>query len=232
MSAWLNNILKLHRFFLDQLVYPLVLSTLFAGAIFAGRVYLSQRLTFNFLVWNLFLAWVPYLCSLAATCLHLRQPKSWWLILLPGFVWLIFLPNAPYLVTDILHLDERAPVPLWYDIAMLATFAWTGVFLGMASLSQMQSIVRRFLGGALSWLFALGTIGLSGLGIYLGRFLQWNSWDLFTQPQSVLLDLVVRIAHPIQYRQAFGVTLLFAAFMLVCYVTFVSIEHRKVEIRN
>ncbi|MBI4785505.1 MAG: DUF1361 domain-containing protein [Chloroflexi bacterium] len=232
MSAGLNNIVKVHRFFLSQLLYPLVLSSLLAVGIFAGRVYLSQRMTLWFLLWNLFLAWVPYLCSLAAILLHRRQPKAWWLILLPGFVWLIFLPNAPYLVTDILHLDERAPVPVWYDIAMLATFAWTGVFLGMASLSQMQSIVRRFLGGAASWLFALSTIALSGLGIYLGRFLNLNSWDLFTRPQIVLVGLGVRIANPLHYQQALGFTLLFAAFMLVCYVTFVSIEHRKLEVRN
>ncbi len=227
MPVWRNRLYKLHRFCVDQLVYPLVLSSLFACGLYAGRVYLSHRMSLAFLIWNLFLAWIPYLCSLAITFLHVRRPRAWWVLIVPSLFWLIFLPNAPYIVTDMLHLNERPPVPMWYDIGLLASFAWTGCFLGMVSLDQMQNIVKRFFGNAISWLFVLGTIGLSGLGIYLGRFLEWNSWDLILRPKSVLYDIAIRVVHPVQYRQTFGVTLLFAAFLLVCYVTFISIEHRQ-----
>ncbi len=226
MPAWLTLVRRLHRYCIDQLVYPLVLSSLLACMIYAGRVYLSARPTFSFLIWNLFLAWVPYVCSLGITALHRYQPKHGWLLLLPGLVWLIFLPNAPYIITDLWHLDERPPVPTWYDLGMLASFSWTGCFLGIVSLSLMQGVVRWFFGRLASWLFVLGAIGLSGVGIYLGRFRQWNSWDLIVRPQSVLTDVANRFAHPFQNPQVFGVTFLFAAFLLVCYLTFISVEHR------
>lgn len=227
MSIWVARLRRLHHFCVEHLVYPLVLSTLLACAIYAGRVYFSHRWTFNFLLWNLFLAWIPYACSLAMTLVHLRLRRYGWLLLLPGLVWLIFFPNAPYIVTDLWHLDDRPPMPVWYDIGMLATFAWTGCFLAIVSLNQMQHIVRRIAGAFISWLFVLSTIGLSGLGIYLGRFLKWNSWDLLLRPQSVLAQVGTQLVHPLSFPRPFGVTLMFAAFLLVCYLTFISIEQRQ-----
>lgn len=229
MHAWPSRLTKMHRFCIEQLIYPLVLSSSFACALYAGRVYLSHRRILFILIWNLFLAWIPYLCSLAITFLHVRRSQARWVLLLLTGFWLIFFPNAPYLIMDLLHLEERPPVPLWYDFGLLASFALTGCLLGIVSLNQMQNVVKKFFGNAFSWLFVLGTLGLSGLGIYLGRFLNWNSWDLILRPQSVLSDIAIRLVHPVQYQQTFGFTLLFAALLLVCYVTFVSIGHRQRE---
>ena len=122
------------------------------------------------LAWNFFLAWLPYLFCLLAAWLHYRYPRRWWLLGLPALIWLIFFPNAPYLITDFLHLEERPYIPMWYDIILLATFAWTGCFLGIASLWIMQGIVKSYAGQFISWLFVMFAIGLSGLGVYLGRF--------------------------------------------------------------
>jgi len=224
-----NRLRRLHRFFLSQLFYPLVLSTALAVALFAARAYYSHRLTFVFLIWNLFLAWIPYLCSLWITSLHQRAPQRWWHLVLPSFVWLIFLPNAPYLITDLLHLNERPPVPFWFDIGFLATFAWTGCFLAIASLRAMQNVVQDLSGRWLSWLFVLPIIGLSGVGIYLGRFMNWNSWDLILRPQAVLVETIGNFAHPIRNPQPFGVTALFAAFLLVAYLMFASVQHQPLE---
>jgi uncharacterized membrane protein len=229
MSNLIHILHRSHRFCVNHLLYPLVLSSLLAGVLFAGRVYLSHNSAFRFLVWNLFLAWIPYLFALSVTLLHQRLPRRWWLLLIPGALWLLFLPNAPYIVTDLWHLDDRKPVPVWYDIGMLATFAWTGLFLAVASLNAMQRVVRDYCGRVVSWLFVFGAIGASGLGIYLGRFLYWNSWDLIFQPHGVLMDVAVRLVHPIRYSQTYGVALLFAAFFLVCYVTFASVEQRRLE---
>jgi uncharacterized membrane protein len=223
---------RVHRFCINHLLYPLGLSSLLAITLFAGRVYLSHNGTYRFLVWNLFLAWIPYLCSLTIALLHCRFPRCWWLLMIPSALWLLFLPNAPYIITDLWHLDwvgERKPIPQWYDLGMLATFAWTGLFLAVASLSAMQNVVRDYWGRIVGWVFAFGAIGACGFGIYLGRFLNWNSWDVFLRPRSVLADVVARFAHPIQNSGAFGFTLLFAAFMFVCYLTFASIEHRQRE---
>ncbi len=227
-----NLLHRVHRFNIQHLAYPLVLSTLFAGALFIGRVYWSRNVTYLFLVWNLFLAWLPYTFSLVVASLHQRHPRAWWLLIVPAALWLIFLPNAPYIVTDLWHLDERRPVPMWYDIGMLATFAWTGLFLAIASLYTMQNIVRDYCGRLVSWLFAFTAIGATGFGIYLGRFLRMNSWDVFFQPHDVVADILPRLAHPIRYSQTYGVTLLFAAFFFICYLTFVSMGHRGQHVRN
>ncbi len=233
MSLWLSRLREFHRFCVDGLVYPIVLSSLLACLVLAGRFYIAGEWRFDFLAWNLFLAWIPYASSLLIIQMYRRQPRRWQWLLVPGFVWLIFLPNAPYLVTDVLHLQDGMRAPLWYDIGMFALFAWTGCLIGVVSLNQMQRVVRAFLGSAISWFFVLAVMGLSGFGIYLGRFLEWNSWDLFLEPRPLLSDVLVRFVHPVQYRQTFGVTLLFAAFMLVCYVTFIAIEHRQtVKIDN
>ncbi len=227
MSSLFVTLERLHRFCINELVYPLLLSSLLACALLAGRFYIAREWRFDFLAWNLFLAWIPYGAGMLIVHLHRRQPQRWLRLLGPGFVWLIFLPNAPYLVTDFLHLQEGLRAPLWYDIGLFAMFAWTGVLLGVVSLNQLQRVVRSYWGAAASWLFALAVMGLSGFGIYLGRFLEWNSWDVLLEPRPLIGDILVRFVHPVQYRQTFGVTLLFAAFMLVCYVTFIAIEHRQ-----
>lgn len=181
---------------------------------------ISRTLTYAFLVWNLFLAWIPYLSGLWAASLHQRYPARWWTLIIPGALWLSFFPNAPYIVTDFLHLQERAPIPLWYDIGMLTVFAWTGLLLAVFSLRTMQTLVKSFLGSAVSWLFVVGSLGLGGLGIYIGRFLRWNSWDLLLHPRSVLADVIIRLANPWNHPGTLGVTFLFGAFLLVCYLTF------------
>ena len=219
MSTQTRRLRQTHHFLLDHSAYPILLSSLLAVALFAGRVYRSYRGTFAFLLWNLFLAWIPYLSSLWAGHIHQNRPRRWWRLLVPGALWLAFFPNAPYIVTDFLHLHERELVPLWYDIGLLMVFAWTGLYLAAFSLRTMQRLVKHYVGPILSWVFVAVVLGLGGLGIYLGRFLRWNSWDLLLRPKSVLYDIATRLAHPLSHPRTFGVTFLFAAILLVCYLT-------------
>ena len=136
---------QVNQYLLDNHFYALLLSNGLAIGLFAGRVWLSQSRTLSFLVWNLFLAWVPYFWSLWALSIHRRFPHRWWALLLPGALWLAFFPNAPYILTDFLHLGSMGDiVPGWYDVLMLYWFAWTGLILGIVSLYLMQEIVTRF----------------------------------------------------------------------------------------
>lgn len=219
MSIQTHRLHQAHRFLIRQSFYPLLLSTLLATALCAGQIYRSRSTSYITLVWNLFLAWIPYLSSLWADRLHQRQPPQWWYLIIPGALWLLFFPNAPYIVTDFGHLRERPSIPLWYDIGMLTSFAWTGLFLAVFSLQTMQRLVRHYVGSALSWIFVIIVFGLSGLGIYLGRFLRWNSWDMFLRPKEILRDIAVPLLDPWGYPRAFGVTFLFGAILLVCYLT-------------
>ncbi len=190
------------------------------------RVVVSGRhLAYANLVWNLFLAWVPYLFSLLAAVLHQNQPKQWWKLLVPGLIWLVFFPNAPYLVTDFLHLEKRPYVPIWYDILMLASFSWTGIFLAITSLRTMQVIIKAYLGLIVSWFFVGFALALGGLGIYLGRFERWNSWDLLFHPKAILADIARRLINPLDNLGFFGFTILFTALLIICYWMFVSLRH-------
>lgn len=222
-----RKLTDLHRFLSGQFLYPLLLSTLLALGLYLFRVFYSGRSYYDNLPWNLFLAWVPYFCSLWAASWHRLYLGRWWMLLLPGALWLVFFPNAPYIVTDFYHLEKRPPVPLWYDIGLIATFAWTGCFLAIASLRTMQSIVRTHATGIVSWVFAGIALGLSGVGVYLGRFERWNSWDLLLHPDKVLRDLAVPLMNPMNNLRFVGFSLMFTALLLVIYLMFVSVTRAR-----
>ncbi|MBT3222249.1 MAG: DUF1361 domain-containing protein [Proteobacteria bacterium] len=215
MSYWT----RFHRFNAVHGVYGVVLMSLLAAALLWGRFELANNRTFLFLAYNLVLAWIPYALSLVARIVEPIPILR--LLLLPLMpVWLLFFPNAPYLVTDFVHLHERIPVPLWYDVGLLAVFASAGLILGLTSLSHMDAVVHRFLGGFVASVFVLGTTVLAGLGIYLGRFLRWNSWDILYHPQNLLGDVLHRLAVPTEHLGTWGVTGVFGLLFLIWYIAF------------
>lgn len=173
---------------------------------------------YSFLLWNLWLAWIPYLAAIWAVQSAANRPQAIWTPLLAGALWLLFLPNAPYLMTDFVHLPAMDFV-WWYNIGTLLAFAWAGCLLGVASLHLMQGLVRERLGAAASWAFVLAAVALSGVGIYLGRFLHWNSWDVFTSPGALAAELLMVLTDPTAYPRLFGVSGLFGAFLLLGYIT-------------
>ena len=211
-----------------------LVSLAFATAVCLGllalRVTYSHRLVYTYLAWNLFLAWLPMLCALAAYNAGKRRTRLSWLVVAGcALAWLLFFPNAPYLLTDILHLQPRADAPLWFDLVLLLAFAWTGFFLGLVSLVLMQALVRRAAGAVASWAFALGVLGLSGFGIYLGRFLRWNSWDIFFSPGSLLTDMVQPLLHPIVHARTIAFSGLFSLFLVSAYLMIFALTHLQAE---
>ncbi|MFZ6031325.1 MAG: DUF1361 domain-containing protein [Chloroflexota bacterium] len=217
-----NFIRTFHRFLVLNSVYALSLSMLLALGFYAWRAtYTDRWWEYRLLVWNLFLAWIPYACAVGAAVIHRLWPRAWPVLLLPGALWLLFVPNAPYIVTDFYHLEWRPPMPLWYDIGLIAMFAFTGVFLGIASIRIMQRLVQAYLGRILGWLFAFVTIALCGLGIYLGRFGRYNSWDFFFHPLQIVRDLADKVVNPLDNLGFLGFTLMFTGILFVSYLMFV-----------
>ena len=217
-----NPIYQLHHFLNRHSFYALALSGGLTVGMLAARVLRYDKMSFIFLVWNLVLAWIPYLASLWAASIQRRRPGAWWLLLLAGGLWLLFFPNALYLVTDLVHLRERPPVPLWYDIGLLAAFMLNGCWLAVVSLHVMQTLVRRLAGALASWLFVLVASGLSGLGVYLGRVLRWNSWDLLISPRAVLADAIGPLLHPRGHLPPLALSAVFTAVLLICYVMYAT----------
>ncbi len=214
---WLIPFQKTHQFLKAHLFYPLLISTGLVFFFFAVRIRLSGGTTFAFLIWNLFLAWMPYWFALGANFLFNRPRRRWMLILPLSALWLLFLPNAPYIVTDLIHLDERVGVPLWYDAGFIMTVAINGMCLGFASLRAMQGIIQQLAGRVVGWLFAMAAILLSGLGIYLGRFVRWNSWDILQNPLEIILDTIRIFRHPLGYADKLGFIFMFTALTFIGY---------------
>ena len=210
-----------HRFLAGWSFYALLVCSALAYGLLGVRVYRTHSWTHSGLAWNLILAWVPYLLALWAATIALRRPGQPWRLLPAGALWLGFLPNAPYLVTDFMHVGlHRSETWLfWYDLVLLATFAWTGCVLGVTSLRVMQGLVTVYAGRLVSWLFVLAVSGLCGVGIYLGRFHRWNSWDLLLNPRGILADTLAGLSHPTAHLRPWGLVALFAAFVLVTYLT-------------
>jgi uncharacterized membrane protein len=210
-----------------------IASLLFASALcvalVAARAIYTHRLAYQGLLWNLFLAWLPVLSALVAYNLYRRLLSlSTSLVISAGFIWLLFFPNAPYLMTDLMHLQTASDVPFWYDLILFSAFAWTGLFLGVASLAMMQALVRRSAGPVSSWVFVLGALAAGSVGIYLGRFLRWNSWDVFLNPTRILADVLDRLRHPFDHLQTFGFTMLFFLLLMATYWMVVALaDFRK-----
>jgi uncharacterized membrane protein len=195
-----------------SLFLMLVVISLFSVALIILRMLHSGQPYYVFLVWNLFLAWLPLLFAWLAVWWRRRPVPA----LAMGFLWLLFFPNAPYLVTDLIHLRAIDPVPLWFDLILLLDYAHLGLFLGFVSLREMHGLVSGAFGSLPGWLFVFLVLGLSGLGVYIGRFLRWNSWDLFTRPLTLINDIMANLTEP----RTVVVSGLLALLMLFGYLIF------------
>src|SRR3954452_2347324 len=162
-------------YWLAGVTVALAVLSLAAAGLLAVRLDRVGRPAFAFLGWNLVLAWIPFVLSLGMAAVHDRdgpRPLLWVL----GAGWLLFLPNAPYILTDFIHLGRVGGAPLWFDAALIGTFAAAGLGLGLASLLVVHYVVEARAGRVVGWAVAVSSLELSAIGIYLGRFPRFNSW--------------------------------------------------------
>jgi uncharacterized membrane protein len=205
--------------------FPLLLVSVLALSLFAGWHLFHEAWDGPRLWLNLGLAWVPYLCSLWAVAAAERRPQALGPVLLPSLVWLAFFPNAPYLITDWMYLpDQTLDVHLWYSIALFTTFSTCGLLLAVVSLYLMHTLMRARFGAWEGWTVVILAISLSGLGVYLGRFLRLNSWDLVTEPAAVLDTVAAGLRDPEKQASPVRFTLMFALLLFVNYYVFLSIR--------
>ncbi len=209
--------------------WPLV-ALLFASLAGAGLVTLriawTGRFTYLFLIWNLVLAWLPLIFALVLCHEYQKErPRKRWRLGMLAALWLLFLPNAPYIFTDLVHLDTWFRNHYWVDLSLILLFALTGFMLGFLSLYLVQHVVADRFGRIVSWLFVAIVAGLSGFGIYVGRFLRWNSWSIITHPVGLALDLGHRAAHPLTNYLGVVFPILFATFLFLAYLMLYALTH-------
>ncbi|WP_199614889.1 DUF1361 domain-containing protein [Paenibacillus alkalitolerans] len=200
----------------------------------AFRPFLVGETRFLFLLWNLFLAWLPYVVSTSAawTDRFISNSGNRAVILTVfGIAWLLLFPNAPYLTTDFIHLVANKPLYIsnggvsylvWYDLVLYFLFSWCGLFLGFLSTYQFHRMAARSFGEAAGWVFIAVVSVLGGYGIYLGRVVRLNSWDVIYSPFRLLYGVLESL-----HMRGFLFTCLFALFLFVIYVFLYSLQGKK-----
>lgn len=200
------------------------------------RLLIFGRFGYLFLVWNLFLAWIPFHIAVFAAKIvgetkrkrqNGSQPvppsgKSYLFIILLLLGWLAFFPNAPYLVTDFVHLRFSAlhtPFTFWFHAALFFFFSIGGLLYAVCSLQLVEKILDQMWGKTLRFITLIIIFLLTGFGIYIGRFLRWNSWDLLFNPITLWRDLVENLnASGLEYPLL--ITLVYATITGFSYFFF------------
>ena len=185
------------------------------------RLILTGSLRYGFLLWNLFLAWIPYLLGLLILRITIRGTSRLRLrpgAVLLGLLWLLFYPNAPYILTDFIHVIEDignlTNALLWYDIILHAALAFIGHLIGLISLAILYRVIEQLYHRWLAWLVVVLACGLGGYGIYLGRFERLNSWDILFVPGATLRIGILSLFNP----KALLFSLCFAFYIFLTYL--------------
>ena len=200
------------------------LACLIVVMLVVARVAYSDTGKHTGLVWNLFLAWIPFMLAYFAHLVSWRKSTLYLIIPVIAFLWLIFFPNAPYMLTDLQDLARRSfDAPLWYDVIIVVWASWTGMLLGVISLYLMQDIIIRTFGRLPGWIFVFVISALSSFGIYIGRFVRLNSWDILQNPTEVAQDILGLVIDPSRRLAAF--TILYTIFFLFVFLLMYSFSH-------
>ncbi|WP_119080482.1 DUF1361 domain-containing protein [Chitinophaga alhagiae] len=193
----------------------LLVSIAFCLLLVGVRMYYTGSIMYGFYIWNMVLAVMPLIFS--RQLVH-RRPLHWRSLLLLGG-WLVFFPNAPYLVTDILHFTSASSAPRWFDLVLVTTAAWNGLLLGALSLMHIEGFLAlHFSKPAVSGIL-LFIMVLCGYGVYLGRFLRFNSWDVLTDPYALFSIVGQHWLQPAAHVTVWAFTLLFAGMFAIFYFT-------------
>jgi uncharacterized membrane protein len=207
-------------------VASLAILSLFVLAMVIARVIYTRTFEHTGIAWNLFLAWVPFALALVVYA-RARSGMSRPALLALGSLWLLFFPNAPYIVTDLKHIGSGVGIPVLYDVLLLSAAAWAGLLLGLTSLFLMHAVARRLLGVVSAWVFVVGALAASSFGIYLGRVQRWNSWDVFVRPGALLGQLANGF-----HAAPLALTVLLTSFLLASYLVFYSFARLSALIRD
>ncbi|MCL2130879.1 MAG: DUF1361 domain-containing protein [Lentimicrobiaceae bacterium] len=215
--------LKEHNRLYETLFMGVLTLCCFGFSIF--RAAYSDTKTFLFLNWNLFLATIPWLLSSFAVIRPSIQKKKTVTFLLLG-TWLLFFPNAPYILTDLFHLRQNFSMPIWFDLVLILSFAWTGLLFGFLSLWDIERMLSKSINPKIVKCISLILLFLGSFGIYLGRYLRWNSWDIIKEPFRLFYDIGDRIINPFEHPRTWGMTLFMGLFLNIIYWSFRLVRRR------
>jgi uncharacterized membrane protein len=198
----------------------LSLMTMFCLVLFAARALWTGQTQYMFLNWNLVLAIIPWAATTLAKAFKGAPRVAAMILLFP--VWLIFFPNAPYILTDLYHIGRYAGIPKWMDLIHILCYAWTGLLFGFFSLMDIEEFLSGFFGRLFPKACSAIFLFLASFGVYLGRTLRWNSWDILYAPRNLLSSIWTLVKDPLSNKEAWGMTILLGLFL---NAVFISINH-------
>ncbi len=181
-----------------------------------SNFFITKKGSFIFLIWNLILAWIPYLLAIVSPIIY-NKTKSKIFLFFILMIWLFFFPNAPYILTDFVHLKQRVQLPFWYDITLLTSFAGIGWMLGLLSLWEVEKTLKKIMNKQIATSFIYCTILLTGIGIWIGRYLRWNSWDIATRPQALIHDISQHLSNPLAHIDSLGISIAISGLLFISY---------------
>lgn len=184
----------------------------FTAVVLLMRMVHTRTFNFFFIPWNLVLAGIPLVFSYWISKVE-DKTTSWGLF----FLWLLFFPNAMYIVTDLFHLNESTNVPKWFDLLLLFSAALNGVLMGLSSLYNIEQFLKKNISVKYVPVVVFSLLLLCGYGIYLGRYMRWNSWDIFTQPFGLLMNIAHDVKHPLRKTDSWMLSGLFATWLFILY---------------
>lgn len=195
----------------------IIVSLLFSFLILSARIAITKTGYFLFLVWNIFLAIIPFLITM-----HLSNKKrtSKFILYFMFLIWLLFLPNAPYIITDLFHLKRSTYHLIWLDTLVITSFAFTGMLLFYFSLAEMLTHLKQHYSLKYENITVCIICVLSAFGIYLGRFLRYNSWEILSNPEHLFIDVFKILLQPKIHIEAWIFTILFSVFLMLGYFIF------------
>jgi uncharacterized membrane protein len=205
------------RLIRTQYIAALGFSTFVSIGLFAYGAWRDHSIGYDYLIWNLFLAWLPLL--FAVRLVNILEHKLWssWEGLAWSTLWLVFLPNSFYMISDFIHIQEVQTGNVLYDVVMFTSFIYTGVVLGFSSLYLMHLRLQRRLTPRWAEFFIGLTIFICSIAIYIGRDLRWNSWDILINPGGLLFDISDRLQNPAAYPQMILTTVSFFILLISMY---------------
>ena len=189
---------------------------LFIAALIGIRIIYSGNNDYLFLVWNLFLAWIPLAISYGFT--KLKDGNKWKQIAI-FFCWLIFFPNALYIVTDLMHLELITDIPKWFDTILLFSASVLGLMMAFVSLLRLEKYLGSFIKKKQVEFLIPIILFMGSFGVYLGRFLRWNSWDIIRNPFGLLVTIMQRFISPLSYTRTWGITCMLTALFYLLYLS-------------
>lgn len=181
------------------------------------RVLLTRDIFLLFLGWNLILAFIPWFISITLyiTKLKYKLPVAMLIIL-----WLVFFPNATYILTDIIHLKRGAPQYQWFDFILITAYYFAGLLYAFTSLDLIERVLSSIFVIKYPVIFSVIVLYLSAYGIYLGRFLRWNSWDVVVNMPQLFHDIFLHLIHPVSYARVWAFSALLGTALILFYWAF------------